>query len=241
MKIKTHIENNSKQAGLHEYSNRQKAIHIISLLVFPSLFYYTLKLCQPVVSNNGVAWTMWFIVPSGMLFGDFLSGLVHWLCDTYGNENTPLVGQTIIKDFRLHHDYPRDITKHTFLSSNGNIALLGVVLQMPFFTIMIFSNNQYVALIVSFILLSFLFSAIANEIHKMAHQFPEDNPKIVRILQKYHILLNPEHHSKHHAAPYDRNYCITFGWMNHLLDKINFWRSVEWLILKLFKTKPVVE
>ena len=46
---------------------------------------------------------------------DFASGMLHWACDTWGKFETPIVGPTLIRAFRMHHVDPQDITKHGFL------------------------------------------------------------------------------------------------------------------------------
>ncbi len=37
----------------------------------------------------------------------------------------------------------------------------------------------------------------------------------------------------HHTAPRDKYYCITVGWMNPVLDKIRFFRFLEWAISRI--------
>ena len=34
----------------------------------------------------------------------------------------------------------------------------------------------------------------------------------------------------HHSAPYNRNYCITVGWMNGPLRAVRFFETLEWAI-----------
>jgi hypothetical protein len=34
-------------------------------------------------------------------------------------------------------------------------------------------------------------------------------------------------HQKHHFNPYDRDYCITTGWLNPLFEAIDYWRRIE--------------
>ena len=45
----------------------------------------------------------------GYLAADFLSGTVHWFCDTFFNAKTPLIGRFLIQPFRDHHSQPRRI------------------------------------------------------------------------------------------------------------------------------------
>ena len=38
--------------------------------------------------------------------------------------------------------------------------------------------------------------------------------------------------------PFECNYCITTGWLNPLFTKINFWRNLERVIIKLTGAIP---
>jgi len=51
---------------------------------------------------------------------DFISGLMHWGCDTWGEFTTPVVGSTLIRAFRMHHVDPQDITRHGFIQTNAS-------------------------------------------------------------------------------------------------------------------------
>ena len=54
-------------------------------------------------------------------------------------------------------------------------------------------------------------------IHAFAHQNKADVPYVVSLLQRYAILLSPEHHQRHHRAGY-LYYSIVNGWSNPLLN-----------------------
>jgi len=45
--------------------------------------------------------------------------LLHWGCDTWGKFETPIVGPTLIRSFRMHHVDPQDITTHGFIETNA--------------------------------------------------------------------------------------------------------------------------
>ena len=67
-----------------------------------------------------------------------------------------------------------------------------------------------------------------NQVHKWAHM-PKP-PRIARYLQRAHLVLTPTDHRHHHTHPFIHSYCITTGWMNPILNRLHFWRGLEWLI-----------
>ena len=46
-----------------------------------------------------------------ILLADFLAGVIHWLEDAYGTEDTPIIGPLAIRPNIIHHHYPRFFTK----------------------------------------------------------------------------------------------------------------------------------
>ena len=48
---------------------------------------------------------------------DFLSGLFHWLEDSYGRPNWPVTGRLVTQANILHHYNPRHFTQHSWLAS----------------------------------------------------------------------------------------------------------------------------
>ncbi len=73
-----------------------------------------------------------------------------------------------------------------------------------------------------------LFIVATNQFHKWAHS--DHPPRVAVLLQRWGLILSPEHHNIHHALPHDRQYCITVGWMNPLLNRIQFFRGVEAMV-----------
>ncbi|KAL6041130.1 Ubiquitin-conjugating enzyme-like protein [Balamuthia mandrillaris] len=207
------------------------ALHLCYNLIFFSIF-----------SSFNNFMTFVAMVPLAALISDFGSGLLHWGSDTWGSLDTPLFGTSLIRSFREHHVDPMAITRHSFAETNG-IALLAAVPVLLFFSLVEgpLSNpsGQLLDLRFSFLSLvaagSFLLP-FTNQFHKWAHTHRP--PWLVRQLQNYHLILRPQCHQRHHFSPYDRDYCITTGWLNPFLQAIGFWQRLEALVSWLTGAKP---
>ena len=160
---------------------------------------------------------------------DWASGLAHWFCDTFFEEDTPLVGPAVIQPFREHHRDPLAMTRHGFLELNGNnclgmvVPLAVAVWQLPAAT-----NGGSATFWMFFFAFFFLAVAVTNRLHGWAHA--ASVPSIVRWLQRRGVILSPERHADHHRAPYAQAYCVTHGWMNSVLDRIGFFERATRLL-----------
>lgn len=161
----------------------------------------------------------WVLAPAALLAvlaADLVSGLVHWLCDRFFSEETPVIGRMLIQPFREHHVDPLAITRHGLFELCGNNALavvlpvLGIVLAGP-----PHASSASVAghgFVIAFALAVFA----TNQLHKWAHA--ARRPAAVRLLQRTRLILSPEVHDRHHRGDFSRGYCVTTGWLNPLLD-----------------------
>ncbi|MCR9144855.1 MAG: fatty acid desaturase family protein [bacterium] len=234
--MKTVSATNSQPAGglsLHQM------IETTSVVVFPVLFGIFLYYAISLLYAADLTWSIAVLFLIGWLAGDWLTGMVHWFCDTYGSEDTPLLGESIIQPFREHHVLPQKICTHSFIYTNGNSFLLGVVLVVPFLIALMLCEPGDTILPIAATLLVFtgIFSCLANQVHKWAHTPQDELSGMVRWLQKHHLVLNPEHHELHHTKPFDTNYCISCGWMNPVLEWTRFFRGMEKL-LSFFGLEP---
>jgi hypothetical protein len=168
----------------------------------------------------------WWIVPGclvGYVLSDWLSGMVHWAGDRWGNEHTFMLGPTIVKPFRLHHSDQKDITRHGFVQTNANNCMGTTVLLV--FSLLL-PDSGMVGMFLRVVAVSMSLGLVGtNQFHKWAHL--DDPPAPIRLLQRLHLILPPDHHRIHHTAPYDRYYCITTGWLNPLLFRLGYFAFLE--------------
>jgi plasmanylethanolamine desaturase len=188
-----------------------------------------------------VAWAWNFAVPvdapftafaaflAALVAVDFGSGVFHWGCDTWGSPRWPVVGKAFIAPFREHHADQHAITRHGFLEVNGASCFVGApIVGLAYLNADAAVTGGSVFASVFFSTMG-LFMFATNQIHKWAHMARV--PGIVRRVQAWGLVLSARHHAEHHAAPHERCYCITLGWLNPMLDRVRFWRMLERIIV----------
>lgn len=156
---------------------------------------------------------------------DFLSGLLHWLEDAYGNENWPLTGRLITRPNILHHYDPRYFTRYSWLYSARVLLVIGALILLA----------AYWGGFLNW--MTFLVVAIgvnANEIHKWAHRTKSENGPIIVYGQRLGVLQSPNQHGKHHRGTKDTYYCVITDYLNPVLEAVRLWPTLEWLIYQLF-------
>lgn len=153
-------------------------------------------------------WEACLLIPAGLLLADLISGIVHWLADSFGSPTTPYVGPAFIQPFREHHSDPQGITRHDFIELNGNSALVVIPALVAAFWLPAFVTPGILAM--AFGLL------FTNTIHRWAHM--DRPPRWVAVLQSARLILSRGHHGIHHAPPHANHYCIFAGWTSGLLD-----------------------
>jgi ubiquitin-conjugating enzyme E2 variant len=163
---------------------------------------------------------------AGGFFADLATGVVHWLCDRFGSEATPLLGRYLIAAFREHHRDPQAITRHGFLERSGSNALgaaAGLALAQP--ALAALAPGPAAAFAVGALVAFGLLVAFTNEIHLQAHRARRS--RAVAWLQRLHLVLPPAAHARHHHGGHDRAYCIATGWSNPLLDRLRLFERLE--------------
>ena len=217
----------SGYSGVEEHSGPLHSfLEHITLLIFPVVFVLNLHWAGSRLYELELLWLVALAVPLGIVGGDFISGIVHWAADTYGSEDMRLIGPSLVKPFRLHHIYPRDICTHGLVETTGNVCILAVpALSVSLYLMWLKPDSVFLAFsAVSFALMAAA-TVATNQFHKWAHQ--ESPSAFARWLQRKRLVLEPQHHKQHHTQPFDINYCITNGWLNPVLNRLKFFRRLE--------------
>ncbi|HXH62472.1 MAG TPA: fatty acid desaturase CarF family protein, partial [Fimbriimonadaceae bacterium] len=52
-------------------------------------------------------------------------------------------------------------------------------------------------------------------------------PRVVRWLQCAGVVISPAHHARHHRSDGRRAFCVTTGWLNPALDRVDLFGRIE--------------
>lgn len=159
-----------------------------------------------------------------VLLADFVAGLVHWLEDAYGSEDTPLVGPLLIKPNIVHHHHPRFFTKLSWWQSSWDLLLVGAA---------ILGAAAWLDALTWQVGLFVIISVNANQVHKWSHMSRAEVGPVVACLQDCRILLTPRQHALHHTDPKNTYYCPVTNLVNPVLEAIRFWDRLEAVIERL--------
>lgn len=161
----------------------------------------------------------------GVLCADFATGIVHWFCDRFFDERTPLLGAALIRPFREHHADPQAMVRHGLLELHGNSAI-PIIAALA--AVQLLERGPPSVLGASFDAWLFVVAASSmatNQFHMWAHS--ASAPRIVRWLQAKGVILSPTRHAVHHRHGFDRSYCMTTGLLNPVLDRFDFFGRLE--------------
>jgi len=175
---------------------------------------------------------IWIIVQIFCLWliADFITGLVHWWQDMYGNPTWLIIGRYVIAPNLRHHHDPRAMIKVSYWKRMNTSILAGVLICILCFVSRILSWQ---------IAVFFLCATQGNEIHAIGHRTNKENGRAIIFLQKLGIIQRRKTHGWHHKAPYDTNFFVMTEYLNPLFNYIKFFEKLEWLIEKVCKIKPL--
>jgi plasmanylethanolamine desaturase len=212
------------------YSKTFRVVEIVSIISF-----WSLSIAIAVKASAFAKEYPWVIVAgllSGFILADFVGGLVHWMGDTWGSTEMPILGKALIRPFREHHVDERAMTRHDYIETNGANCMVAVpVAAAALFIPLTIPGWVALSLYALVSIGSMIFWVMmTNQIHKWSHLESDQLPPVLGTLQRLHLVLPPAHHRTHHTKPFDTYYCITTGWLNWPLAKIHFYRHLERII-----------
>lgn len=159
-----------------------------------------------------------------IMLADFVAGLVHWLEDAYGREDTPVLGPLLIRPNIVHHHLPRHFTKLSWWQSSWDLVLVGLA---------ILGVAAWLGSLTWHVVLFVFISVNANQVHKWSHMSRKEVGPVVAFLQDRGILLTPKQHALHHTDPKNTYYCPVTNLVNPLLEAVRFWDALEAVVESL--------
>ena len=215
-----------------EFSVARRCIEAASIAAATGLIGW--QLIRLWWAGDVLQWWLPLATIGGALAADFVSGLIHWTADTWGQETMPLLGRRFVRPFRVHHVNPDDFLRRNLLDTNGDVA--AIVAGILALAAMIPSESSRGMPILVFVVAFCVVGLPTNQVHQWAHM--SRPPRFVRWLQRCGVILSRGEHLKHHRDPYARNYCIATGWCNRPLEAISFFRHLEQLVTAVTKLQP---
>ena len=212
-------------------SRASQAIELASLVAAAIALALLIVRLGPAV---GLAWWLPIVVLAAGVVADLMSGVVHWVADTWGHESWPVIGPRLLRPFRVHHVNPADMLGRGFVDLNGDVALLALPLLATAWLLPTESRAGLAA--ATFFTAWAAWALPTNQVHQWAHMVRP--PRAVRWLQRARVVLPPAAHRVHHASPYATHYCITTGWNNAWTARIGFFTGLERVVTRLTGLVP---
>lgn len=157
-----------------------------------------------------------------ILLADFVTGFVHWLEDSFWSLDTPILGKWIVAPNLDHHKNGQAFLNKSWLQSSWDLLLVGCFMLFSAYAL---GRMNWEICLFAIIIIN------ANQIHKWAHITRYENkPRLIGYLQKLYILQRTSHHGQHHRKPNNSHYCTVTNVLNPILDKVGFWRGLEYLV-----------
>lgn len=155
---------------------------------------------------------------------------MHWAFDTWFRQDTIGLRRMVIL-VREHHVYPDRIFNYSFWHDAGMLSWFAAGASAPLLGFAALAHGApgpaRMALAVAGVTLS-LEIVFMFEFHKCGHRVQRG--PAVRLLQRLHVLLSPEHHLAHHGGRHDTNYCLITGIADRTLGRLGAFRLLEHLV-----------
>ncbi len=204
--------------GTYDYPTSHRVFEFVSVGAFLGFagvltWQVALEVSERVSLPIGVLVVM--LIVAAYAVADLASGIVHFLLDNFGSPETPVIGQKFVKPFRDHHVDPMAMTQGDFIAVNADNVFVCLPVIIPAFFFLDAAHHPYSGVFIVGLVAGVI---MTNQLHKWAHM--PAVPRLVAAAQSKGIVLSKQHHSVHHSGEYDRNYCITWGRLDSLLNRL---------------------
>jgi ubiquitin-conjugating enzyme E2 variant len=226
----------AQELGRH-YTWKKQLLEVCSVLVFGTLMVVMLERLARIEVRPPL-WVLAIVFGLSMVVADLISGIVHWLADTWGTVEIPILGPTLIKNFREHHSDPKALTRKGLIETNGDNCMILLPAQIGALFMPIEDGSPGWIVFYTFVLSFTFWIMVTNQHHKWAHFEDSELSAPVRFLMRLHVILPTWEHRIHHTIPFESHYCITNGWLNRPLAWMGFYRKLEWLGWRIFGAIP---
>jgi len=133
----------------------------------------------------------------GLLTADVATGMVHWLADTYGSVDLPIIGKTLLRPFRYHHVDPVAMCRGSIYQTSGsNHMAVSPHASWLLYCLYEFKGAEYeelsTYLYYVYLFVTMTFIAFTNLFHRWSHMHKP--PKYVSFLQATPFVISKAHH-----------------------------------------------
>ena len=202
--------------GTYDYPTSHRVFEFVSVGTFLGFAGGLVRRVVVEVADR-LSWSTALLIVAVLLVAfavaDLASGIVHFLLDNFGSPDTPVIGQKFVRPFRDHHVDPMEMTRGDFIAVNADNVFVCLPVVIPAFFFLDTAQHPYAGVFIIGLVVGVI---MTNQLHKWAHM--PTVPRLVAAAQQRGIVLSKQHHSVHHSGRYDRNYCITWGRLDAVLN-----------------------
>ena len=158
----------------------------------------------------------------GYFLADFLTGLIHLLCDNIPLQlKTMKSGRSFMEyaafGFHYHHIHPTDWNINNLYF--GAILRAGFQFYVPITVLTLWTISAEKSPFLLIVLLTCSHTGLFVQLSHAASHGRFQGNRLVAFLQNYRIILHPSIHKIHHQE-FNQNYAILNGYSNGLLNSI---------------------
>jgi len=173
------------------------------------------------------------------LLADLITGIVHWFEDKYMDaKSLNFFAADIAEDNDLHHRKPTAM----ILNSGWENMRSGAIVGWPLAALLFWFGAPL------WVWLTPIYASFGNLVHRFAHTPKNQLPRWIRGMQEFGLFISHEQHDQHHRSMQrlvpkhlaGYKFCPMTDWLNPWLDKFQFWKGLEWMLLQL-GLKPIVK